>query len=316
MQNNNISDLIIIGGGPIGMFAAYYAGMRELKTKLIESLPQLGGQIDLMYPEKIITDLGTVPQIKGKQLITNLEEQLDIFKTDITTNETVLEIEKNDDYFTVITNKDKYYARTILLTSGQGIFEPRKLGIHHNKEYEKTNLHYYVKNLECYRDQKIAVLGGGDSAVDWALMLEGIADKVYLIHRRQQFRAHEASVSQLKSSSIEKLTPYQLESIAGDTTHVQELTLKERHGDEKITLPIDFLIVNYGFHSDSLQLKKWGIDTQRAGAHVSQNMSTNIPGVFAAGDAASFNGKVKLLATGFGEVPTAINSIVRYLNRY
>lgn len=316
MIGNEIFDLVIIGGGPTGMFAAYYAGMRELNTKLIESLPQLGGQIELMYPEKIIRDIGAVPEIKGKKLVENLHQQLDVFQTDISTNETVLNIQEGTDYFTVTSDKDTYYGKSILLTSGQGLFQPRKLTIDHNKEYEKTNLHYYVQNLETYRNKEVAILGGGDSAIDWALMLEDIAKKVYLVHRRDRFRAHEASVSQLKKSAIEILTPYLLDSLMGNQQNLTKINLKERRGDKQVSFPVDFLIVSYGFISDSLQLKEWGVETERASAKVSQQMATSIPGIFAAGDAADFDGKVKLIATGFGEVPTAINSIIRYLNIY
>lgn len=316
MQKKEIFELTIIGGGPTGMFAAYYAGMRELKTKLIESLPKLGGQIELMYPEKVITDIGAIPQIKGKELVSNLQKQMDHFETDISTSENVMEIEQVEDYFIIKTNKDFYYSKTILLATGQGIFEPRKLNIKHNKDYEQSNLHYYVKNLESYRDKKVAILGGGDSAVDWALMLEDIAEEVYLVHRRKRFRAHEASVSRLKDSSIKIHTPYLLDSLIGDERKIQELVLKERRGDKIQSLETDFLIVNYGFISESMQLEKWGIETERVSASVSQKMETNIPGIFAAGDAAIFDGKIKLIATGFGEVPTVINSIIRYLNIY
>ena len=147
-------------------------------------------------------------------------------------------------------------------------------------------------------------------------MLEEISEKVYLVHRRNRFRAHEASVSQLKESSVEILTPYHLESLIGDNHQVQAIKLIERRGDDQLILPVDFLIVNYGFLSDSKQLEEWGLKVERSSASVSQRMATNIPGIFAAGDAADFEGKVKLIATGFGEVPTAINSIIRYLNIY
>ena len=316
MKKKEIFDLIIIGGGPTGMFAAYYAGMRELNTKLIESLPKLGGQIELMYPEKVIQDIGAVPKIKGKQLISNLKEQLASFPTDISTDETVHQIKRENDYFLITTDQTSYYGRSVLLTSGQGVFEPRKLTIDYKKEYEKTNLHYYVQNLDCYRNKEVAILGGGDSAVDWALMLEEIAEKVMIIHRRNKFRAHEASISQLKESSIEILTPYIVDSLAGNHEKIQSIHLEERRGTQKLTLPVDYLIVNYGFVSDSLQLVQWGVKTERTGASVNQQMETSIPGIFAAGDAADFPGKVKLIATGFGEVPTAINSIVRYLDIY
>lgn len=316
MQNKTIFDLLIIGGGPTGMFAAYYAGMRELKTKVIESLSGLGGQINLMYPEKIITDIGAIPKIKGKKLISNLQEQMNTYETNISTNEKVLDIQKEADYFQIKTDKDSYYSKTILLTTGQGIFEPRKLAIKHADFYEKANLHYYVDSLAEYQDKKVVLLGGGDSAVDWALMLENIAKEVYLVHRRDRFRAHEASVSRLKKSSVQIITPYLLDRISGDDEMIQKVFLKERRGDKNIALETDFLIVNYGFISKNRQLEKWGINSRSNSASVSQKMETNIQGIFAAGDAANFDGKVKLIASGFGEVPTVINSIIHYLNIY
>lgn len=316
MQKKEIFDLIIVGGGPTGMFAAYYAGLRELKTKIIESLSSLGGQINLMYPEKIITDIGAIPNIKGSNLVSNLQEQMNRFDTDISTSENVQDIIKENDYFIVKSKEKSYYSKTVLLTTGQGIFKPRKLTIDHNKDYEKSNLHYYVDKFESYRNKKIVILGGGDSAVDWSLMLEGIAKEVHLVHRRNRFRAHEASVSQLKKSSIKIHTPYVIDQLDGDGEKIDEVILKERRGNKITSLKTDFLIVNYGFISESQQLDKWGVQTKRASASVSQKMETNIPGIFAAGDAASFDGKVKLIATGFGEVPTVINSIIHYLDIY
>lgn len=316
MQEKEIFDLLIIGGGPTGMFAAYYAGIAELKTKLIESLAELGGQINLMYPEKIITDIGAIPEIKGKDLVSNLHQQMNRFESDITTNENVIDIIKKKKYFIIQTNKGIYYSRTVLLTTGQGIFEPRKLRIKHNKNYEKENLHYYVRDLEKYRNKKVIVLGGGDSAVDWALMLEEIAEKIYLVHRRDRFRAHESSVSRLKNSSIEILTPYIIISIEGNEKKLKKIIIKERRGDKILALDTDFLIVNYGFIPKIKQLEEWGIKTKRIGAAVTAKMETNIPGIFAAGDAASFDGKVNLIASGFGEAPTAINSIIHYLGIY
>ncbi|HLR91983.1 MAG TPA: NAD(P)/FAD-dependent oxidoreductase, partial [Atopostipes sp.] len=203
---------------------------------------------------------------------------------------------------------------TILITSGQGSFEPRKLTFDYNEDYEDTNLHYYVSNLESYRDKTVVICGGGDSAVDWALTLEDIAKKVYIVHRRDKFRAHEAAVTLMENSSIEMVTPYRPVELIGDEEIIHEVLLQERRGDKTRTLPLDYLIVNYGFVSDNRQLDKWGLKTEHASVLVNQRMASNIPGIYAAGDVATYDGKVKLIATGFGEAPTAINSIIQYLN--
>lgn len=316
MQTKEIYDLIIIGGGPTGMFAAYYAGMRELKTRIIEGLSNLGGQINLMYPEKVIQDIGAIPKIKGFNLVANLHQQMNRFKTDISTNEYVINIIKKEELFVIKTHQHVYYSQSVLLTTGQGIFEPRKLTIDYNEKYEQNNLHYYVDNLDNYQNKKIVILGGGDSAVDWALMLEDKAKEIHLVHRRNRFRAHESSVSQLRNSSITIHTPYVLDHLKGNNDSIHEVVLKERRGNQMTSLKTDYLIVNYGFISKNKQLEKWGVETKRIGANVSQKMETSIPGIFAAGDAADFDGKVKLIASGFGEVPTAINSIIHYLNIY
>lgn len=313
MQEKKIVDLIIIGGGPIGMFASYYAGLRELETKIIEGLPILGGQIELIYPEKEITDIGAIPIIKGKDLVANLHQQMSRFSPRVHTSESVVEIKKKDRIFAVKTDHTIYYSRAILITAGQGAFEPRKLRFDYPAIYEETNLHYYVNPLEVYRNKEVVICGGGDSAVDWALMLEEVAKKVTLVHRRNRFRAHEASVSKLKDSTIEVLTPYAPIAVTGDAHQINEVVFQKSRGKDTISLSTDFFIVSFGFLSDSQQLSNWGIENKNGSALVSQQMETNIRGIFAAGDAATFDGKVRLIATGFGEVPTAINSIIKYL---
>lgn len=314
MHTNEVYDVTIIGGGPTGMFAAFYAGMRELKTKIIETLPVLGGQIEIMYPEKNIFDIGAFPYIKGSDLIQQLSKQMDPFETEVCLEENVLKIRKENDVFILKTDKGTHYSKTILITTGQGSFEPRKLTFDYNESYENTNLHYYVSQLDTYKDKTVVICGGGDSAVDWALTLEDIAKKVYVVHRRDKFRALEAPVTLMKNSSVEIITPYKPEALIGDKEKIHEVRFKETRGDETITLPVDHLIVSYGFVSDNRQLEEWGLETEHANVKVSQRMESNIPGIYAAGDVATYDGKVKLIATGFGEAPTAINSIIQYLN--
>lgn len=316
MQQKDIFDVIIIGGGPTGMFASFYAGMRELKTKLIETLPVLGGQVEIMYPEKMIFDIGAYPYIKGGDLIKQLKKQLEPFDTTICLNESVITIQKEEEenLFEVRTEKTTHFARALLITTGLGSFEARKLTFDYPKAYEQTNLHYYVDKLETYRDKVVAITGGGDSAVDWALTLENIAKKVYIIHRRDKFRAHEAAVTRLENSSVEMITPYVPVELKGDDKEIKEAVLQKRRGEETLTIPIDYFIVSFGFVSDNRQLEEWGLKTTHSYIEVNQKMETNLPGVFSAGDVTTFDGKVKLIATGFGEAPTAINSIIQYLN--
>lgn len=315
MLERDIFDVTIIGGGPTGLFSAFYAGMRELKTKIIETLPVLGGQVEVIYPEKNIFDIGAFPYIKGSDLIDQLEKQLEPFDPTICLEESVLEISKNEEeIFELTTNEGVHYTRTILIATGQGSFEPRKLTFDYPIQYEEENLHYYVKELETYRDKVVAIAGGGDSAVDWALTLEPIAKKVHIVHRRDKFRAHEASVSYLKNSSVDIKTPYVPIKLLGNQQIIETLRLQKRRKDEYIDLPVDYFIVNFGFISENKQLVKWGLDTLHNSIVVNQKMETNIPGIYAAGDVTTFEGKVKLIATGFGEAPTAINSLIQYLN--
>lgn len=314
MQPKEISDVIIIGGGPTGMFAAFYAGIRELKVKMIETLPVLGGQVEIMYPEKMIFDVGAFPFIKGGEFIDQLEKQMAPFDTQVCLDEKVVEVNKKDNIFEIITDKNIHYSKTVLIATGQGSFEPRKLIIDYPEQYEETNLLYYVSPLETYRGKTVAITGGGDSAVDWALTLEDIAEKVYIIHRRDKFRALEAAVTRLKNSSVEVITPYVPHELIGDAEKIEAVVFKKRRGDKLITLPVDYFIVNYGFISLNKQLDEWGLETSHGSVEVSQKMETSIPGIYAAGDVTTFDGKVKLIVTGFGEVPTAINSLIQYLN--
>src|SRR5690625_1982481 len=207
MQKKEIVEVTSIGGRLTGMFLALCACMRVLNTKINESLLVLAEQLEIMYHETYIFDISTFTYITGSELIQQLAKQMEPFETEICLEETVIEIKKKDDFFVLETNEAVHYSKTILITSGQGSFEPRKLTFDYNEDYEDTNLHYYVSNLESYRDKTVVICGGGDSAVDWALTLEDIAKKVYIVHRRDKFRAHEAAVTLMENSSIEMVTP-------------------------------------------------------------------------------------------------------------
>ncbi|MBZ6528316.1 NAD(P)/FAD-dependent oxidoreductase [Aerococcaceae bacterium DSM 111021] len=308
----SLFDITIVGGGPVGLFTAFYAGLRNAKTKIIESLESLGGQPAHLYAEKNIYDIPGYPAVKGDELERNLIRQLSRFDITIQLGEEVLHVNKKIadegfEYFEIITNEQIHYSRTVILAIGNGAFSPRKLSLPDAEMYEDSNLHYYVNNIEQFTGRTVAICGGGDSAVDWALALEPLANKVYLIHRRDKFRAVESSVMQLENSTVELLTPYIPDSINGDNNHIQSINLKKVKSDETMSLEIDNFIVSYGFTSSIGEIRKWGFNLNRNTIEVNSQYETNIPGIYAVGDIAHYEGKVRIIATGFGEAPQAVN---------
>lgn len=310
-ESDKLYDITIIGGGPVGLFAAFYAGMRNAKTKLIESLPVLGGQVSLLYPEKTIYDVGGYAGVTGKELVHQLTAQMQHFDQTVCLEEEVKTIDKlGEHHFKITTSKGVHFSKTIIITTGQGSFQPRKLALEDADVYEETNLHYIVKNLDHYKDKTVLICGGGDTAVDWALTLESIAKKVILVHRRDRFRAHEGSVEMLKASSVELFTPYVPHELHGNEESIQSVSFKETRGEEIITFDVDYFIVNYGFVSSLGPIKDWGLTLNQSNIVVNSKMETTIEGIYAAGDGITFDGKIKLIATGFGEAPTAINHAI------
>ena len=312
-MENKIVDITIIGGGPTGLFASFYAGMREMSVKIIDSLPQLGGQLIELYPDKYIYDVGGFPKVLAKDFVANLVTQAHYAKPEILLGETALSIEKNEDHFVLTTDKGVHLTKTILLTAGIGAFRPRKIGLKEEVEFEEKTLHYGIKDLTIFKDKKVVVCGGGDSAVDWALMLEDIAESVTLVHRRERFTAHETSVNQLMSSKVTVKTSLSVKAIEGEDGNVQEIVLASRDGNEE-RITTDHLIVNYGNISSLGPLKDWGIEMDRNSIIVNSRMETNIDGVYAAGDVSTFDGKVKLIAVGLGEAPIAVNHAKSYID--
>nr|WP_328824014.1 NAD(P)/FAD-dependent oxidoreductase [Niallia circulans] len=307
-------DITVIGGGPVGMFTAFYGGMRQATVKIIESLPTLGGQLTALYPEKYIYDIAGFPKIRAQELVDNLEEQMKKFEQSIILEQAVQTVEKQGDgIFKITTDKEVHYSKTIIITAGNGAFQPRKLELEQAKEYEGKNLHYFINDLNQFAGKKVMVFGGGDSAVDWALMLEPIADTVYLAHRRDKFRAHEHSVENLKNSKVNIKTPYIPSELVGDE-EIQQVILENVTTQEKEIIDVDAVIVNYGFVSSLGPIKEWGFEIQKNSIVVNSKMETNIPGIYAAGDICTYDGKVKLIATGFGEAPTAVNNAKTYMD--
>lgn len=313
-QNENIVDLAIIGAGPAGLFTAFYGGMRHASVKLIDSLPQIGGQLAALYPEKFIYDVAGFPKVRAQELVDNLKDQLAKFPTDFCLGEMVQQVIKHDErHFEIRTTKATHFAKAVIVTAGVGAFEPKRLDVEGASKFEGVNLHYFVNDLNRFAGQKVLISGGGDSAVDWALMLEPIAEQVTLIHRRDQFRAHEHSVENLMKSKVQVLTPKEIIALHGED-QINQVTIKDCKSDESLTLDVDAVIVNFGFNSSLGPINEWGFEVEKNGIKVDSRMESSIPGIFAAGDITAYPGKIKLIAVGFGEAPTAVNNAMVYID--
>ncbi|MEK3884192.1 NAD(P)/FAD-dependent oxidoreductase [Paenibacillus sp. PL2-23] len=307
-------DLAIIGGGPAGMFAAFYGGMRQASVKIIESMPALGGQLAALYPEKYIYDVAGFPKVTAQELVDRLKEQISLFQPQVCLEEKVVHVIKRDErLFEVVTDKGAHFAKAVIITAGVGAFEPRRLELAEASRFEGRNLHYFVGDLQRFKDQNVLISGGGDSAVDWSLMLEPIAKSVTLIHRRDKFRAHEHSVQNLMNSSVKVITPAEITALHGDSD-IAKVTLTDVKTKEETLLEVDAVIVNFGFVSSLGPIADWGIHIQGGSIVVDTRMETNIPGIFAAGDITTYPGKLKLIAVGFGEAPTAVNNAKVYID--
>ncbi|WP_018930816.1 NAD(P)/FAD-dependent oxidoreductase [Gracilibacillus lacisalsi] len=313
-MSKEVYDITIIGAGPVGLFTAFYGGLRQSSVKIIESLPQIGGQLSALYPEKYIYDIAGFPKVRAQELVDNLKEQTDLFKPEIVLNQSVEKVERlEDETFRITTPTEEHLSKVIIITGGNGAFQPRKLSINNAEHFEDKNLHYFVDNMDKFRDQRVVLFGGGDSAVDWALMLEPIAKEVTLVHRRDSFRAHEASVENLMNSNVNILTPYVPESLIGQDK-IDQVRLKEVKGDKEVVLDVDHVLVNYGFISSLGPIKNWGLEIDKNSIVVNSKMETNVPGIYAAGDICTYPGKVNLIAAGFGEGPTAVNNAKAYMD--
>jgi len=306
------SDVLIVGGGPTGLFAAYYAGFRGLRTSIVDSLPELGGQVAAMYPEKPIYDVAGFPKVTGRELVDRLVEQAGRYRPEVHLEEPVRLIRREAERgFTVVSDRREHRARVILITAGIGMFQPKRVAAF--AEYEERGLVYFVRKMEPYRGKRILIVGGGDSAVDWALNLHPIASEVTLIHRRDVFRAHEDSLRQLREAPVKVRTPYELRSIRGDGK-VEEAIIYHNQTRAEETLQVDAIVAAVGFVADIGPLSSWGLDLDSHSIVVNSRMETSEPGIYAAGDIVSYPGKVRLIATDFGEAATAVNNAAHYLN--
>ena len=314
-NSSGVIDLAIIGGGPTGLFAAFYAGLRQMSVKIIDSLESLGGQLVTLYPEKYIYDVAGFPRVLAKDLANNLIEQGMQYGAVACLGEQVrtLDFDEQGRVFTLHTSKAEHKTRAILIAAGVGSFTPKKLPLKEVEQFEGKGLHYFIRGMDEFKDKRVLIVGGGDSAVDWANMLAPLARSVTIIHRRDQFRAHEDSVQRMKAGPTRILTPYELKAVIGNARVERAIVYHNATKAEEL-LDVEHVLVNVGFETALGPIAGWKLEIEGGQIKVDSMMQTSRPGIFAAGDIATFPGKLKLIATGFGEACIAVNFAKHYLD--
>ena len=299
------TDLLIIGAGPAGLFGAYYAGFRGMSVAVVDSLPELGGQVSALYPEKSILDVAGFPNVKGRELVEQLVAQAASARPTYLLDRTASSLKTTDDAVLMELDDGTFInAKVVIITAGIGKFTPRPLPC--GEGWEDRGLVFFVPSFAEYAGRDVIIVGGGDSAFDWAHSLEPIARSVVLVHRRDRFRAHQATVDAVMEGSTEVIVNAQVTALRGEH-HVEsvEITTKDGEVHER---PAQSVVAALGFVADLSAMLEWGIEFDKRHIKVDTAMHTNVPRIFAAGDITEYDGKVRLIAVGFGEVATAVNN--------
>lgn len=314
VSSHDLYDFTVIGGGPTGLYGAFYAGLREMKTKVIDSLGQLGGQLAALYPEKYIYDVGGFPKILAKDLVSMSADQALQYAPAVCLGEKVLKLERGaSGHITLTTDKGVHHTKTVLIAAGVGAFLPRKMDVPRIEELVDRGIQYFVTDLVALHDKRVVIVGGGDSAFDWALALSDKAKSVLQIHRSDRFRAHEDTIRKVQSSPVELREFYELKAVHG-AERLEAVTVFDNRSGEEETHECDNLLLNIGFLTNLGPIKEWGLDIEKNAIKVDSTMQTSIPGVYAAGDICTYHGKLKLIATGMGEAAIAANFAKTYID--
>lgn len=300
-------DLAIVGAGPTGLYAAYYSGFRGWTTAVIDALPEVGGQITAMYPEKEISDVAGFPSIRGRVLVEQLKEQADQFNPRyvLGTQATTLTAAAEGPVVIETDDGTRITAKSLIITGGIGSFRPRPLPA--GDGWEGRGLAFFVPRPEEFAGRDIVIVGGGDSALDWAHMLHPVAKSVAIVHRRDQFRAHGTLVDKARELGMRLLTPYEVTALRGDATLTEVEITHKKTGDITV-LPAQSVIAALGFVANIGPIAQWGLDLEKRHILVDTHMRTSLARVFAAGDIAVYPGKVPLLSVAFGEAALAVNN--------
>jgi len=316
-MTHEITDITIIGGGPTGLFASFYAGMRGATAQIVDALPQLGGQLTALYPEKYIFDVGGYTRILAKDLVNALVEQASQFHFRSHLNQNVTALERADDHFVLVTETDRFPTRAIVIAAGIGAFSPRRLPQACAEPWYGKGIFDRVSDPEEFRGQSIVIIGGGDSAFDWAQQLRDRAKAVTLVHRSDKYRAHGATVADVQAAATAGRTTllpfHELHDVRASDDRLTGVTLRDVKTKSTRDIEADAVLPMLGFHSDIGALAEWGLNCEKDEIVVNSLMETGRPGIYAAGDITTYPGKLKLIATGFGEAATAVNQAVHWI---
>lgn len=319
MEQQELFDVTVIGGGPAGLYSTFYSGLREMKTKLIEFQPQLGGKIHV-YPEKMIWDIGGQSPITGAKLIEQLVIQGLTFNPTVVLNEKIESITKNEDGVFVLqaASGEKHFSKTVIVAIGSGILKPQKLDIEGAERFEVSNLHYTVKSLKHFKDKTVIISGGGNTAIDWANELESIAKKVYLTYRKDALKGHESQVTQLLNGSTECFFHTSITKLMASSSHeeIEKVELTNHETGEVYCLPIDEVIINHGYEQDAALLENSSLDIELVENYYIKGNATSestVEGIYAAGDILMYEGKVNLIAGAFQDAANAVNKAKQYI---
>jgi ferredoxin/flavodoxin---NADP+ reductase len=320
-MSDDVVDVTILGAGPAGLAAAYYAGHRDATVRIVESLEQIGGQVAATYPEKHVYDVAGFPKILGQKLVDMCAEQGLQYGADVRLGEeaqTLERIEEDGESILVLTtNKgNSYRSRAMIITAGHGAFEPRKLGVENIDEWQGRGLHYVVKEKAQFAGKRCVIVGGGDSALDWTLGLQDTADlPITLVHRRDRFRALETSLNEARKlegeGAVQILTPHEVRDVHGDGS-IEAVTIENTTTGESERYDCEALITLLGFVSHLGAIAEWGLELEgkRQIRIDPMTCETSMPGVYAAGDVAGYPGKITLITIGMGEAAIAANNVI------
>lgn len=310
-------DITIIGGGPTGLYGLFYAGMRGVSARIIDVLPELGGQLTALYPEKDVFDVAGFPRVLAKDLARELVIQATQFDAEVCLEERVLALNPGDEWFDLRTDEGPRPTRTVVIAGGKGAFKSRTLAVPGWDEFWKRGLASHVRDPESFRGKRVLLVGGGDSAFDWSWGLREIAGQLIHIHRSDRYRAHERTVEQVEGAhargELELRTFHTVTEIHG-SDRVEAATLQHVRTKETVRVEVDEILALIGFVPNIGPIAEWGLDLEKNTILVDSRMRTNIPGVYAAGDIATYDGKLELISTGFGEAAVAVNNAVHYLD--
>ncbi|HEX9564128.1 MAG TPA: NAD(P)/FAD-dependent oxidoreductase [Gemmatimonadaceae bacterium] len=310
-------DITVIGGGPTGLFALFYAGMRGVTAQIVDALPQLGGQLTALYPEKYIFDVGGFPKVLAKDFVHSLTEQALQFRAPTHLSQTIIGLDRQDDHFVLQTDGADYRSKAIVIAAGIGAFSPRRLPQAVAHPWYGRGIYDVVTDPEEYRGRRIVIIGGGDTAFDWAHQLLGRAAAITLVHRSDRFRAHAATVNEVQRAATEGRlsvhTFHELQDIRSENGTLTGVVLSDKKTKATREVACDVILPMLGYVSDLGALAEWGLTLEKEEIVVNSRMETGQAGIYAAGDVTTYPGKLKLIASGFGEAATAVNQAVHWI---